>query len=84
MPKPARSPCLQQQPHLPFLLPVAGDQGCYPETCCRNRLHKVRISRGQVGADAASYLREVTALAVGRWSVTLSLDASMQRWKRSP
>ena len=69
---------------LPFLRPVAGVQGCYPETGCRKRLQRVRDSRGQVGGSAASYRREVMALAVDRWSATVSLNGSIQRRKRNP
>jgi hypothetical protein len=49
----------------PSSCPLAGNQGCYSEAGFHTRLHWDRLSRGQVGATAVAFIRQVMALPAG-------------------
>ena len=46
--------------------PLADDQGCYAGAGFQTWLHWDRLSRGQLGATAAAFIRQVMALQIGR------------------
>ena len=50
---------------LPASCPLAGDQGCYAEAGFHTRLHWDRLSRGESGSPAASFIRQLMALPAG-------------------